>query len=156
MGLEAKNPYENDDFRSDGSGQVTELLTEIDHVAIAVHDLDEAIDEHRESFGVWVDHREVLDADGVEVALLKVADSYIHLLAPTRDDSVLARFLEDRGPGVHHVGYRVADCASALASLVAAGHEVVDTEPRPGLRGSTVAFIHPHTMFGTLVQLVEE
>jgi methylmalonyl-CoA epimerase len=135
---------------------VVPVLTEIDHVAIAVYDLDEAIDEHRESFDVWVDHREVLDDDGVEVALIKVADSYIQLLTPTRDDSVLAAFLEARGPGLHHVGYRVADCAATLAALIEAGHEVVDTEPRRGVRGTTTAFIHPHTMFGTLVQLVEE
>ncbi|HEX2577459.1 MAG TPA: methylmalonyl-CoA epimerase [Aquihabitans sp.] len=156
MGLEAKNPYENDDFRSDDTAQPAWLLTEIDHVAIAVHDLDEAIDEHRETFGVWVDHREVLEADAVEVALLKVAESYVHLMAPTSDDSLLARFLAERGPGLHHVGYRVDDCAAALAAMIAAGHEVVDHEPRRGVRGSTTAFIHPHTMFGTLVQLVEE
>ena len=156
MGLEAKNPYENDDYRSDTSGQVEVALTEIDHVAIAVYDLDEAITEHRESFGVLVDHREILADEGVEVALLKVAESYIQLLTPTRDDSKLAAFLEARGAGLHHVGYRVDDCAAALASLVTAGHEVVDTEPRPGIRGTTVAFVHPHTMFGTLVQLVEE
>jgi methylmalonyl-CoA epimerase len=156
MGIAAKNPYENDDIvTSDASGEVGAVLTEIDHVAIAVYDLDEAIDEHRESFGVWVDHREILEAEGVEVALLRVADNYIQLLAPTRDDSRLAAFLEARGAGLHHVGYRVDDCAAVLAALIEAGHEVVDTEPRPGLRGSTVAFIHPHTMFGTLVQLVE-
>ena len=156
MGLEAKNPYENDDFKSDESGQVEVALTEIDHIAIAVYDLDEAIAEHRESFGVLVDHREILEDEGVEVALLKVAQSYIQLLTPTRDDGQLAAFLEARGAGLHHVGYRVDDCAAALASLIAAGHEVIDEAPRPGIRGTTVAFIHPHTMFGTLVQLVEE
>lgn len=156
MGLEAKNPYENDDFKSDESGQVGDLLTGIDHVGIAVHDLDEAVDEHRETFGVWVDHREILEAEGVEVALLAVGGSYIQLMTPTRDDSPLAGFLAERGPGLHHVGYRVADCAAALAAVVARGHEVVDEEPRRGVRDTTVAFIHPRALYGTLIQLVEE
>ena len=154
MGVQAKNPYANDDVPDDTSAGGA-VLTEIDHIAIAVYDLDEAIDEHRESFGVLVDHREVLEDQQVDVALLQVADSYIQLLAPTTDDSTLAAFLQERGAGLHHVGYRVDDCAAALAALMAAGHEVIDTEPRRGLRDAKVAFIHPHTMFGTLVQLVE-
>lgn len=156
MGLEAKNPYENDDFHSDGSGQVAELLIEIDHIGIAVHDLDQAVDEYRDTFGIWVDHREILEVDGVEVALLKVADSYIQLLAPVRDDAGLATFLRERGPGLHHVGYRVADCAVAVAAMVARGHRMVDQSPQPGVRGTTVAFVHPSSLFGTLIQLVEE
>jgi len=156
VALQAKNPYENDDFKSDESGEVADLLTDIDHVAIAVHDLDEAVDEYRETFGVWVDHREILDAEGVEVALLKVGGRYIQILAPTRDDSLLARFLTERGPGLHHVGYRVDDCAATLAAVIEQGHEVVDEEPRAGVRGTTVAFVHPRSLFGTLVQLVEE
>lgn len=155
MGVQAKNPFENDDVPEPDTSASGELLTEIDHVAIAVYDLDEAIDEHRESFGVLVDHRQVLDDQQVDVALLRVADSYIQLIAPTSDDSPLARFLAERGAGLHHVGYRVANCASTLAALIEAGHEVIDTEPRRGLRDAKVAFIHPHTMFGTLVQLVE-
>ncbi len=155
MGVQAKNPFENDDVPEPSAPQATELLTAIDHVAIAVYDLDEAIAEHRESFGIYVDHREILEEDQVEVALLAVADSYIQLLAPTSDDSALAAFLDDRGAGLHHVGYRVDDCAATLAALIEAGHEVVDTEPRRGLRDAKVAFIHPHTMFGVLVQLVE-
>lgn len=155
MGVQAKNPFENDDVPSDQSAQTGAVLTEIDHIAIAVYDLDEAIDEHRESFGVWVDHREILEDEQVEVALLQVADSYIQLLTPTSDDAPLARFLDERGAGLHHVGYRVRDCAAVLEAMIAAGHEVIDTEPRRGLRDATVAFVHPHTMFGTLVQLVE-
>lgn len=155
MGLEAKNPFENDDFRSDESGQLGALVTGIDHVAIAVHDLDDAIVDYRETFGVLVDHRELLEADGVEVAVLQVGGSAIQLLTPTRDDSPLVDFLESRGPGVHHVGYRVVDCAAALAAVIAQGHEVVDLEPRPGLLDTTVAFIHPRALHGTLIQLVE-
>ena len=93
------------------------LLTEIDHVAIAVHDLEAAIDYYQQAFGATVAHREVVERDGVEEALLKVADSYIQLLTPTRDDSPIAKSIAKRGEGLHHVGYRVDDCAEALASM---------------------------------------
>lgn len=132
------------------------LLTEIDHVAIAVRDLDAAVDYHRRAFGATVAHREVVERDGVEEVLLAVADSYIQLVAPTRPDSPVARFVERRGEGLHHVGYRVEDCAAALAAMVAAGATPVDREPRPGSRGTTIAFVHPRGSFGTLIELVEE
>ena len=132
------------------------LLTEIDHVAIAVRDLDAAVDFYEKAFGAVVTHREVVDKDGVEEALLKVADSYIQLTRATRDDSPIAIFLEKRGEGLHHVGYRVDDCAEALAAMVAAGATPIDTEPRPGSRGTTVAFVHPKGAFGTLIELVQE
>jgi methylmalonyl-CoA/ethylmalonyl-CoA epimerase len=132
------------------------LLTEIDHVAIAVNDLEAAIDYYRRAFGATVDHREVVESDGVEEALLKVAESYIQLLSPTRDDSPVAKALEKRGEGLHHVGYRVADCGAALASMVAAGATAIDNAPRPGSRGTTVAFIHPKGSLGTLIELVQE
>lgn len=132
------------------------LLTEIDHVAIAVHDLEAAIAYYRAAFGATVDHREVVESDGVEEALLKVADSYVQLLTPTRADSPVAKALEKRGEGLHHVGYRVADCAVALASMVAAGAKPIDQAPRPGSRGTTVAFVHPKGSFGTLIELVQE
>ncbi len=139
-----------------GSAQVDDLLTEIDHIAIAVNDLGAAIDYYRETFGALVDHREVVDSDGVEEALLKVADSYIQLLTPTRDDSPVAKYLERKGEGLHHVGYRVADCAVALQAVKDQGGRVIDEEPRPGSRGTTVAFVHPKTAFGTLIELVQE
>jgi methylmalonyl-CoA/ethylmalonyl-CoA epimerase len=132
------------------------LLTEIDHVAIAVRDLEAAIAYYEHAFGATVDHREVVESDGVEEALLKVAESYIQLLTPTRDDSPVAKAIEKRGEGLHHVGYRVADCGAALASMIAAGATPIDTAPRPGSRGTTVAFIHPKGSFGTLIELVEE
>ncbi len=154
--LAAQDPYENEqDYVSD-SGQVGSFLTEIDHVAIAVNDLGAAIDWYRDTFGALVDHREVVDADGVEEALLKVAESYIQLLTPVRDDSPVAKFLERRGEGIHHVAYRVDDCAAALEALRASGVQVIDDVPRPGSRGTTVAFIHPKAAFGTLIELVEE
>ncbi len=132
------------------------LLTEIDHVAIAVRDLGAAIDFYSRAFGATVAHREVVESDGVEEALLEVADSYVQLLTPTRDDSPIAKALDKRGEGLHHVGYRVADCAAALESMKAAGATPIDAAPRPGSRGTTVAFIHPRGSFGTLIELVEE
>jgi methylmalonyl-CoA/ethylmalonyl-CoA epimerase len=132
------------------------LLTEIDHVAIAVKDLEAAIAYYAEAFGAEVHHREVVDSDGVEEALVKVADSYIQLTAATRDDSPIAKFLEKKGEGLHHIGYRVDDCAQALESMVAAGATPIDKAPRPGSRGTTVAFIHPKGSFGTLIELVQE
>src|SRR5262245_58609548 len=118
------------------------MLTEIDHVAIAVADLDAAIAYYRDTFGAEVAHREVVERDGVEEALLRVADSYVQLLTPTRDDSPVAKFLANRGEGLHHVGYRVASCAEALERVKAQGHRVIDEQPRPGSRGTTVAFVH--------------
>jgi methylmalonyl-CoA/ethylmalonyl-CoA epimerase len=132
------------------------LLTEIDHVAIAVNDLDGAIAWYAEVFGATVDHRERVDSDGVEEALLKVADSYVQLLTPTRDDSPVAKYLATKGEGLHHIGYRVDDCAAALESVKASGGRVIDEAPRPGSRGTTVAFVHPKTSFGTLIELVQE
>ncbi|MBM3675250.1 MAG: methylmalonyl-CoA epimerase [Actinobacteria bacterium] len=131
-------------------------LTEIDHIAIAVRDLDAAIAYYRDTFGCEVAHREVVASDGVEEALLAVADSYVQLLTPTWDDSPVAKFLERKGEGLHHVGYRVDDCGAALAQVKAQGHRVIDEAPRPGSRGTTVAFVHPKTAFGTLIELVEE
>ena len=132
------------------------LLTEIDHVAIAVRDLEAAIEYYRNAFGAEVAHREVVESDGVEEALIKVADSYIQLTAATRPDSPIAKSIEKRGEGLHHIGYRVADCAAALESMKAAGATPIDAAPRPGSRGTTVAFIHPKSSFGTLIELVEE
>jgi methylmalonyl-CoA/ethylmalonyl-CoA epimerase len=132
------------------------LLTEIDHVAIAVRDLEAAIAWYEANLGATVDHREVVESDGVEEALLKVAESYVQLLTPTRDDSPVAKYLEKKGEGLHHIGYRVADCGVALEQIKAQGGRVIDEAPRPGSRGTTVAFVHPKTSFGTLIELVQE
>jgi methylmalonyl-CoA epimerase len=158
MPVTARNPNEDGekDDLSQQSAEVEGLLTEIDHIAIAVHDLGDAIDYYRETFGAVVDHREVVESDGVEEALLKVAESYIQLLTPTRDDSPVAKYLEKKGEGLHHIGYRVADCGKALDAVKAQGGRVIDEAPRPGSRGTTVAFIHPKTAFGTLIELVQE
>ncbi len=132
------------------------ILTEIDHVAIAVHDLDRAIAFYESAFGASVAHREIVERDGVEEALIKVADSYVQLTTGTREDSPISKFLAKRGEGVHHIGYRVDDCAAAIESMVAAGATPIDAEPRPGSRGTTVAFIHPKGALGTLIELVQE
>lgn len=132
------------------------ILTEIDHVAIAVHDLEAAISYYQEAFGAQVHHREIVESDGVEEALVKVADSYIQLTTATRPDSPIAKHLQKRGEGLHHVGYRVDDCQAALDAMVAAGATAIDQSPRPGSRGTTVAFMHPKGSFGTLIELVQE
>jgi len=132
------------------------MLTEIDHVAIAVRDLAAAVDYYQRAFGASVDHREVVERDGVEEVLLKVAESYIQLLTPTRPDSPVAKALAKRGEGLHHIGYRVKSCKAALEAMVAAGATPIDHEPRLGSRGTTVAFIHPKGSFGTLIELVQE
>jgi len=132
------------------------LLTEIDHVAIAVRDLDAAVAYYADTFGAVEVHRERVASDGVEEALVRVADSFVQLIMPTAADSTVARFLDQRGEGLHHVGYRVLDCAAALRSVRDHGGRVIDEVPRPGSRGTTVAFVHPKTAFGTLIELVQE
>lgn len=136
--------------------EVPALLTDIDHVGIAVQDLDAAVAWYERTFGATVARRERIESDGVDEALLAVGSSYIQLLTPYDEASPLAGHLARRGEGVHHVGYRVADCAAALASVIHAGARVVDGHPRTGSRGATVAFLHPTGAFGTLIELVEE
>lgn len=133
-----------------------DFLTELDHVGIAVNDLDAAVEWYQEMFGAAVAHRERIESDGVDEALLKVADSYIQLLRPYTDESPLAKYMEKNGEGIHHVGYRVDDCDQVLEHVKGKGARVVDEHPRTGSRGTTVAFLHPKTAFGTLVELVEE
>ena len=132
------------------------LLTEIDHVAIAVRDLDAAVKYYEDAFGATVAHRETVESDGVEEALIKVADSYSQLTRGTRPDSPISKYIEKRGEGLHHIGYRVDDCAAALEAMKAAGATPIDQAPRPGSRGTTVAFVHPKGNLGTLVELVQE
>src|SRR5947208_14270760 len=117
------------------------MLTEIDHVAIAVHDLEAAIEYYRATYGVEPIHRERIEKDGVDEALIKVADSYIQLLTPTRDDSPVARYLAAKGEGIHPVGDRVDSCAEAPDRIKGEGHRPNDEGPRPGSRGTTVAAV---------------
>ncbi len=136
--------------------QVPDLLTDVDHVGIAVHDLEAAVDEYRRAFGVAPVHRERVEDQGVDEVLFKVGTSYIQLLAALGPDTPVGKYLERRGEGVHHIGYRVADINRTLEQLRAAGVPLVDEAPRPGSRGTTVAFAHPKGFRGVLVELVQE
>lgn len=132
------------------------ILQRIDHVGYAVEDLEEAVRYHERLYGAQVTHREEMERDGVREALLAVGPSYIQLLEPTRSDSPVAKFLDRHGPGVHHVGYGVADVTATLEHLKGLAVPVVDDHPRPGSRGCMVAFLHPRGAMGVLVELVED
>jgi methylmalonyl-CoA/ethylmalonyl-CoA epimerase len=127
----------------------------IDHIGVAVADLDAAIALHRDTYGMPLVHRETLEEQGVEAALLDVGDSHLELLAPLGEDTPVGRFLARRGPGLHHVAYRVDDVAATLGELRAAGLRLIDETPRAGIRGSQVAFLHPSAAGGVLTELVQ-
>ena len=131
------------------------MFGSIDHVGVAVEDLDAAIAIHRDTYGMPLVHRETVEAQGVEAALLDVGESHVELLAPLGDDTPVGRFLARRGPGLHHVAYRVDDVAGALDALRAAGMRLIDEAPRTGIRGSQVAFLHPSAAGGVLTELVQ-
>lgn len=127
----------------------------LDHVAIAVRDLDAAIESHRRQYGVEPAYREVVESQGVEEAMLPLGGSYVQLLSPLGPETPVGRFLDRRGEGLHHVAYAVADLDAALVHLAQQGAELVDREARPGGRGARIAFVHPRAFAGTLVELVE-
>jgi methylmalonyl-CoA/ethylmalonyl-CoA epimerase len=127
----------------------------IDHVGIAVADLDEAIDLHVDVYGLSLVHRETIGEQGVEAALLDVGESHIELLAPLHEDTPVGRFLAKRGPGLHHIAYHVEDIELSLRTLRDAGVRLIDETPRPGIRASRVAFLHPAAAGGVLTELVE-
>jgi methylmalonyl-CoA/ethylmalonyl-CoA epimerase len=131
------------------------MLTQIDHVGIAVSDLGEAVERYRRTFGLEPVHRERMDDQGVEEVLFAVGESFVQLLGALGPDTPVGRFLGKRGPGVHHVGYRVASVADALEHLRAEGIGLIDEAPRPGSRGTTIAFVHPKDTGGVLIELVE-
>jgi methylmalonyl-CoA/ethylmalonyl-CoA epimerase len=135
---------------------VSLVPTGIDHVGIAVRDLGAAVEHYRRTLGVEPVHRERIEKDGVEEALFEVGTSYVQLLAPTGPDTPVGKFLEKRGEGVHHVGYRVDDVAAMVEHLRAQGVPMIDEIPRPGSRGTTVAFAHPKGFGGVLIELVQE
>ncbi len=132
------------------------MLTEVDHVGIAVEDLEAAVEHHRRTLGLEPVHREVVEAQGVEEVLFAVGTSYIQLLGALGPKTPVGRFLATHGPGVHHVAYRVDDVAAVLEHLRAEGVSLIDETPRPGSRGTTIAFVHPRGMGGVLVELVQE
>lgn len=138
------------------SGGLGSILVEVDHVGIAVEDLEAAVQEYQAAFGVEPVHRERVEDQGVDEVLFQVGTSYIQLLGSLGPDTPVGKFLDRRGEGVHHVGYRVRDVAQVLDRLKAAGVPLVDQTPRPGSRGTTVAFAHPKGFRGVLVELVQE
>jgi len=132
------------------------LITAIDHVGIAVPDLDAAVEQYGRAFGIEPAFRERVEDQGVEEALFEVGGSFIQLVSPLGPDTPVGRFLEKRGPGIHHIGYRVTSVAETLATFKAEGVRLIDEEPRIGSMGNTIAFVHPKGMSGVLVELVEE
>lgn len=131
-------------------------ITRIDQIAIAVEDLDQAIGFYERAFGLTVSSRETIESDGVEEAMLDVGGVWIQLLAPTREDSPIARFLARSGPGLHHLGFGVASVPEALDHLRDQQVRLIDETPRPGGGGHTIAFVHPKGTGGVLVELVED
>lgn len=131
------------------------MFSRLDHVGIAVEDLDAAVELYSGSFGMRVAHRETVEAFGVEAVLLDVGESHIELLRPTSEDSGVARFIAKSGPGMHHVAYGTDDIDATLEAVTAAGMQLIDQEPRTGIRGSRVAFLHPKSTGGVLTELVE-
>ncbi|HMJ01728.1 MAG TPA: methylmalonyl-CoA epimerase [Conexibacter sp.] len=131
------------------------MLGRIDHVGVAVEDLDAAIHLYAEVLGMPLVHREVVEQQGVEAVLLDVGESHVELLAPLGPDTPVGKFLAKKGPGLHHVAYGVADIDATLAALKAAGTRLIDETPRIGIRGSRVAFVHPASTGGVLTEIVQ-
>ena len=127
----------------------------IDHLGIAVEALDGAVERYSENFDMRLVHREVLAEQGVEAAVLETGAARIELLAPLGADTPVGRFLARRGPGMHHVAYRVSDIDATLAELIERHVELIDSAPRPGIRDSRVAFVHPRATGGVLTEIVE-
>jgi methylmalonyl-CoA/ethylmalonyl-CoA epimerase len=131
------------------------VLGRIDHVGVAVEDLDAALALYRGSLGLPLAHRETVEEQGVDAALLDVGDGHVELLAPLGPDTPVGKFLARKGPGLHHVAYAVDDVEAELARLREAGLRLIDESPRPGIRGSRVAFVHPGAVGGVLTEIVQ-
>jgi methylmalonyl-CoA/ethylmalonyl-CoA epimerase len=130
-------------------------LLNLDHVGIAVSDLDAALAGYRDRYGVEPLYREVVEAQGAEEAMIPVGGSFVQLLQPLGDDTPVGRFLEKRGEGLHHVAFMVASIETALEHMREQGARLIDENPRPGGRGARIAFVHPSDLGGTLIELVE-
>jgi methylmalonyl-CoA epimerase len=131
------------------------MLSAIDHVGIAVENIDGALALYRDQLGMALVHRETVTEQGVDAALLDVGDSHVELVAPLGEDTAVGKFLTRRGPGLHHVAYRVASVQATLDACAAAGLRLIDSEPRTGIRGSRVAFLHPASTAGVLTEIVQ-
>jgi methylmalonyl-CoA epimerase len=131
------------------------MLGRIDHVGVAVEDLDAALKLYAETLGMPVVHRETVTEQGVEAILLDVGENHVELLAPLGPDTPVGKFLARKGPGLHHVAYQVTDVEATLAALRAAGTRLIDETPRVGIRGSRVAFVHPASSGGVLTEIVQ-
>ena len=131
------------------------MLTSIDHIGVAVPSIDDALPDYRDRLGMTLVHRETIAEQGVEAALLDVGDSHVELIQPLSPESGVGRFLAKRGPGLHHVAYRVASIDDALARCREQGMRLLDEAPRIGIRGSRVAFLHPAAAGGVLTEIVE-
>ncbi len=131
------------------------MFGRIDHIGVAVEDLDAAIQLYEKTFAMELVHRETVEEQGVEAVLLDVGENHVELLAPLGPDTPVGKFLAKKGPGIHHVAYQVTDIDAALASLKDAGLRLIDETPRTGIRGSRVAFLHPSASGGVLTEIVE-
>jgi methylmalonyl-CoA epimerase len=131
------------------------VFTRVDHIGVAVEDIDAALALYERDYAMTLVHREVVGEQGVEAVLLDVGENHVELLAPLGPDTPVGRFLAKRGPGMHHVAYQVTDIEAALASLRESGVRLIDEQPRVGIRGSLVAFLHPKSSGGVLTEIVQ-
>ena len=131
------------------------MLARIDHFGVAVEDLDAALALYTGPLGLGLEHREVVEDQGVEAALVQVGDGHVELLCPLNAETSVGKFMEKRGPGLHHVAYAVDDVDAALEEARAAGLRLIDEQSRPGIRESRVAFLHPESLGGVLTELVQ-
>jgi methylmalonyl-CoA epimerase len=131
------------------------MLGTIDHIGVAVEDLDAALSLYGDKLGMAEQHRETVEEQGVEAVLLEIGDGHVELLSPLGPETAVGKFLERNGPGLHHVAYRTDDIDAQLEAARAAGLRLIDEEPRTGIRGSRVAFVHPKSTGGVLTELVQ-
>jgi methylmalonyl-CoA epimerase len=131
------------------------VFSRIDHIGVAVEQIEPALELYRDSFELRLAHREVVQEQGVEAVLLDVGEGHVELLAPLGPETPVGRFLANHGPGLHHVAYQVPDIDAALEAVRQAGLELIDQQPRTGIRGSRVAFMHPRATAGVLTEIVE-
>jgi methylmalonyl-CoA/ethylmalonyl-CoA epimerase len=131
------------------------VLGRIDHIGVATDDLDAAVALYEGTLGMPVAHRETVESQGVEAVLLDIGEGHVELLRPLGPDTPIGKYLDNRGPGLHHVAYAVDDIEGVLRKLKEAGIEMIDSEPRVGIRQSRVAFVHPRSTGGVLTEIVE-